>query len=94
MQNTCLPALVKIGLNGTCLVNIFFAIFNLYPEWGWHQLPNEYLNSAYLSTDTDALQSNFSLAQPEDPFSTQELPEEDNSTTSPVVDKIPTHKVL
>ena len=68
-----------------------FAIFNIYPEWGWHQIPNEYLNSAYLSSDTDALQSNFSLTQPEDLFTTQELPEED---TSPVVDKIPTHKVL
>ena len=72
----------------------FFAIFNLYPQWGWYQLPNEYLNSAYLSTDTDALQSNFSFTQPEDLFTTQDLPEEDNSTTSPVVDKIPTHKVL
>ena len=72
----------------------FFAIFNLYPRWGWYQLPNEYLNSAYLSTDTDALQSNFSFTQPEDLFTTQDLPEEDNSTTSPVVDKIPTHKVL
>ena len=71
----------------------FFAIFNLYPQWGWYQLPNEYLNSAYLSTDTDALQSNFSSTSPDDFSISQDLPE-DNSTISPVVDEIPTNKVL
>lgn len=73
----------------------FFAIFYLYPQWGWYQLPNEYLNSAYLNTDTDALQSSFSSTPSEDFSTSQDLHvPEDNSTINPVVDEIPTGKVI
>ena len=70
----------------------FFAIFTAYPQWGWHQLPKEYLNSAYLCMDTDALKNNFSLPLP-DVSTIQDLPEDENNTISPVVDEIPTRKV-
>ena len=69
----------------------FFAIFNLYPQWGWKQLPNEYLNSAYLSMDTDALRCSFASTLPEDHSITQDVPEEDYS---PALDEIPPEKVL
>lgn len=74
----------------------FFAIFNLYPNWGWKQLPNEYLNSAYLCMDTDALHNNFSTLPPE-PDKAQptaaDVPVEGNDTIHPVLDEIPTEKV-
>ena len=73
----------------------FFGIFNLYPQWGWYQLPNEYLNSAYLSTDTDALQCKFSSTPPDDIHTSEDVHvPDDSSTISPVVDEIPTHKVI
>jgi len=36
----------------------FFAVFRLYPFWGWYKLPQVYLESPYLSTDQESL-SNF-----------------------------------
>ena len=71
----------------------FFAIFSIYPQWGWYQLPKEYLNSAYLSIDADALQNNFSTANGDQPDA-HDVPEQAHSTTSHVVDQIPTEKVL
>lgn len=41
----------------------FFAIFNHMPEWNWSSLPQDYLESAYLSMDADAVSTYF---QPED----------------------------
>ena len=74
----------------------FFAIFNLYPHWGWKQLPNEYLNSAYLCMDTDTLHNNFSTLPPE-PNKTHstaaDVPIEVHGTIHPVVNEIPTEKV-
>lgn len=35
----------------------FFAVFNVKPEWGWNALPPSYLQSAYLSCDTDTVTS-------------------------------------
>lgn len=35
----------------------FFAVFNVKPEWGWNALPLSYLQSAYLSCDTDTVTS-------------------------------------
>ena len=37
----------------------FFAIFTHRPAWSWNNLPQTYLQSAYLSTDTQALQDYF-----------------------------------
>ncbi len=33
----------------------FFAIFREVPEWSWQSLPGKYLQSAYISTDNQAL---------------------------------------
>lgn len=41
----------------------FFSIFANREDWGWNKLPNSYLQSAYLSTDTQALDDFF---QPRD----------------------------
>ena len=38
----------------------FFAIFREVPEWSWQSLPAKYLQSAYLSTDGEALSEYFS----------------------------------
>ena len=38
----------------------FFAIFREVPEWSWQSLPAKYLQSAYLSTDNEALSEYFS----------------------------------
>ena len=37
----------------------FFAIFTHRSAWSWNNLPQTYLQSAYLSTDTQALQDYF-----------------------------------
>ena len=33
----------------------FFAIFHLFPEWGWEKLPNSYQQSPYLNIDVEAI---------------------------------------
>ena len=74
----------------------FFANFNLYPQWSWNQLSNQYLNSPYLSMDTDAIDRNFSSAQYRDlDILVEETPvvEGQISSNSVLVD-IPTEKVL
>lgn len=38
----------------------FFAVFQHRANWQWEQLPQSYLQSAYLSTDSDALAKHFS----------------------------------
>ena len=45
----------------------FFAVFNHVPEWKWSSLPPSYLESAYLSMDTDAVHTYF---QPDDTSTT------------------------
>ena len=37
----------------------FFAVFEHRFKWQWEQLPKSYLQSAYLSSDTDALDKHF-----------------------------------
>ena len=37
----------------------FFAIFQEVPEWSWKSLPVKYVESAYLSTDNEALAQYF-----------------------------------
>jgi len=46
----------------------FFAVFRVKPEWSWNTLPKQYTESAYLSTDNEALVAYFS---------SQGVPEED-----------------
>ncbi len=43
----------------------FFAVFQHRANWQWAQLPQVYLQSAYLSTDSDALARHFASAQAE-----------------------------
>ena len=59
-RNKCLLALTKIGLDTTCIpCKHLFAIFTHRSAWSWNNLPQTYLQSAYLSTDTQALQDYF-----------------------------------
>ena len=37
----------------------FLAVFRFYPEWNWNMLPQSYRDSAYLSTDSDSLDTFF-----------------------------------
>ena len=37
----------------------FFAIFRLFPQWGWSKLADHYLNGPYLTTDQDCIISFF-----------------------------------
>jgi hypothetical protein len=37
----------------------FFAIFRIHSEWNWGRLPQEYLQSPYLTIDTESLGSHF-----------------------------------
>ena len=39
----------------------FFSVFMHRKDWPWEKLPHVYLNSAYLSTDTQALCRHFSI---------------------------------
>lgn len=72
----------------------FFAIFRFYPAWNWARLPESYKTSAYLSTDTGALDTFFSDSPteinnqlPDDPSPEEEI------TRAPVQDEIPQQQV-
>ena len=69
----------------------FFAIFRFYPAWNWASLPESYKTSAYLSTDTGALDTFFSDPPSEMDNNQLLLPEGDNTT--PVQDEIPKQQV-
>lgn len=43
-----------------------FCIFELYPQWNWNCLPEQYTGSAYLSTDQAALNGYFSASIDQD----------------------------
>ena len=44
----------------------FFAVFEHRSKWRWEQLPKSYLQSAYLSSDTDALDKHFDFSANDD----------------------------
>ena len=63
----------------------FFAVFRLKEaQWGWNALPQEYLNSAYLSTDNDATDAYFDY---------QQNVADEQHVLSPVQSAAPTHPV-
>lgn len=37
----------------------FFAIFQIHSQWNWNRLPQEYLQSPYLTIDSESLSSHF-----------------------------------
>lgn len=37
----------------------FFAIFRIYPSWGWNELPSSYLESPRLKLDSESVESYF-----------------------------------
>ena len=59
----------------------FFAVFQHRPEWQWEQLPKSYLQSAYLSTDSDALARHFSITPSSGGISAHENSTGKESTT-------------
>ena len=66
----------------------FFAVFQHRCEWQWEQLPETYLNSAYLSVDRDALDKHFSqLPTPQD-REDESLPESESVCHEPEGEKI------
>lgn len=54
----------------------FFAVFKLKEAWEWSALPEQYLNSAYLSTDKDATDAFFNQ------FSDQSTDDFDNNSSA------------
>ena len=66
----------------------FFAVFQHRSEWQWEQLPETYLNSAYLTVDRDALDKHFSqLPTPQD-REDESLPESESVCHEPEGEKI------
>ena len=63
----------------------FFAVFQHRQEWQWEQLPQTYLQSAYLSTDSDALDRHFEITPPSNSVDLQEDSPEETS----IADDIP-----
>lgn len=62
----------------------FFAVFRVKPEWSWNTLPKQYTESAYLSTDNEALVAYFSSqGVPEEDI---QVPPEVWHTDSPIAD--------
>ena len=37
----------------------FLAVMRLYPEWSWHRLPSQYLDSPFFNTDNDICSKEF-----------------------------------
>jgi hypothetical protein len=69
----------------------FFANFRFYPAWNWVSLPESYKTSAYLSTDTGALDTFFSDSPTE--IDNNQLLSLEGDNTTPVQDEIPKQQV-
>jgi len=72
----------------------FFAVFRFYPSWNWERLPESYKKSAYLSTDTGALDTFFhgSSTEVDNQLPDNSTPGEDN-TMCLAYDEIPKQEV-
>ena len=72
----------------------FFAVFRFYPSWNWERLPESYKKSAYLSTDTGALDTFFhgSSTEVDNQLPDNSTPGEDN-TMCLACDEIPKQEV-
>ncbi len=66
----------------------FFTVFWHTKQWQWERLPQEYQNSAYLSTDILALQSHFSQSSAQVQSVNHDT--EISCETGPTPDDIPT----
>ena len=70
----------------------FWAVFRFYPSWNWARLPESYKASAYLSTDTGALETFFNDSpgdadcQPQDSSLAEDI-------RTPAQDEIPKQQV-
>lgn len=63
----------------------FFTIFQHRDSWSWNRLPTEYLKSAYMSTDSQALISHdVHFSDPEDSF-----PADADNTSEPALHLLP-----
>ena len=62
----------------------YFAIFRLFPDWGWNKLPNHYLDGPYMNTDRNAIKSYFDTYT-----SPAETPEFDSNILPQQQDVIP-----
>ena len=71
----------------------FFAVFRFYPSWNWKRLPESYKKSAYLSTDTGALNTFFhgSSTEVDNQLPDNFTPEEENKEEA--CDEIPKQEV-
>ena len=76
----------------------FWAVFRFYPAWYWARFPESYQRSAYLSTDTGALDTFFNDSPAnisddlQDGASKSTTPGEDHTSSSPA-DEIPDQQV-
>ena len=75
----------------------FFAIFTHQPAWQWNNLPQTYLQSAYLSTDTQALHDYFqpptdNLADPSITDTEEHPSPESNSTATSLPKPVSIHQ--
>lgn len=70
----------------------FWTVFRFYPSWSWNSLPESYKSSAYLSSDTEAMDTFFG-----EQSTSVATHESDNTSliqhTNPVVAEIPQQKV-
>ena len=70
----------------------FWAVFRFYPSWNWERFPDK--TSAYLSTDTGALDTFFSNDSPTDTDSQlQDNSPKEDSISRPAQDEIPKQQV-
>ena len=99
----CLLALVKIGLDTIYHANTFLlsspTIFTHRPTWQWNNLPQTYLQSAYLSTDTQALHDYFqpftdNLADPLITNTEEHPSPESNSTATSFPKPVSIHQIV
>ena len=69
----------------------FFAVFRFHPEWNWNKLPQSYRDGAYLSTDSDSLNTFFDdTVRIEVPESFPEEPESTENENSQLEEPEPT----
>lgn len=76
----------------------FWAVFRFYPAWNWARFPESYQRSAYLSTDTGALDTFFNDSPADisddlqDGASNATIPGEDH-ISSAALEEIPVQEV-
>ena len=66
----------------------FLAVMRLYPEWSWHRLPSQYLDSPFFNTDNDVCSKEFHQPAKDTLCDTVDVHQMSENTTKAVIEVV------